>query len=209
MIGIFGGSFDPIHFGHIKLVLALIERYKFDQIRMIPCYQSPFNKPLIASVQQRWEMLNLVTDSHDKLVADSRELERQGSSYTIDTITELKREIEAEVPLVLIIGIDAFISFCKWHRYDEILTLSHIMLLQRPGYRLPDKGCEKDLFDKYITEDIKNFENMLHGKIYLTDLEKFDISSTTIRKCVSQGDQPRYLLPGNIWDYIKKSNLYK
>ena len=209
MIGIFGGSFDPIHFGHIKLVLALIERYEFDQIRMILCRQSPFNKIPEASVQQRWEMLNLITGSYEKLIADARELERKGPSYTIDTITELQQEIEADVPLVLIIGIDAFLSFCKWHRYDEILSLSHIMLLQRPGYMLPDEGCEKDLFDIHFTEEINNIKNMLNGRIYLTDLEKIDISSTTIRKCISRGDQPRYLLPGNIWNYIKRNNLYK
>ncbi len=209
MIGIFGGSFDPIHFGHIKSVLALLARFDFKQIRLIPCQQSPLKDIPQASAEQRWEMLNLITDSHERLLADNRELKRKGPSYTIDTLKELKEETNSQEPLVLIIGIDAFLEFCKWHQYKEILSLSHIVLLQRPGYTLPKYGCEKDIFDASVTEDIKDIMETLNGKIYLSDEEKIEISSTDIRKCISEGRQPRYLLPGNIWNYIRGNNLYK
>lgn len=209
MLGIFGGSFDPIHFGHIKLALALLEHFEFDQIRLIPCQQSSLKETPLASAEHRWEMLNLVTSSHEKLVTDTRELERQGTSYTIDTLIEIREETDSKTPIVLIIGVDTFNSFCEWHRYDEILSLCHIMLLQRPGYELPKHGCEKELFDNFSTRDISKFSNTLNGKIYLSDEEKIDVSSTTIRAYISDGQQPRYLLPGNIWNYIKRNNLYK
>ena len=208
MIGIFGGSFDPIHFGHIKLALALLEHYEFNQIRFIPCQQSPLKEIPHANAQQRLDMLNLVTNSNEKLIVDDRELKRQGPSYTIDTLKELREVTGSNIPLVLIVGVDAFLNFCKWHRFDEILSLSHIMLLQRPEYALPDHGCEKELFDTFITDDINNITSILNGNIYLCEEEKFEISSIAIRKGISEGEQPRYLLPGNVWSYIRRNKLY-
>ncbi len=209
MIGIFGGSFDPIHFGHIKSILALLEHYNFDHVRLIPCQQSPLKDKIYASAQQRWDMLNLVTRSNEKLIADARELKRQGPSYTIDTLREIRGEFGLQTSLVLIIGIDAFLNFCKWYKYDEILSLGHIMLLQRPGYILPNSGCENELFNEHVTDEIDHISNAANGKIYLSNEEKIEISSTIIRQCISESRQPKYMLPGTVWNYIIRNNLYK
>jgi len=209
VLGIFGGSFDPIHFGHIKSALALLERFDFEQIRFIPCQLSPHKESAHASVSHRWQMLNLVCSSHEKFIADNRELKRQAPSYTIDTLLELREEFGEQEVLVLVIGVDAFLSFCKWHRYEEILSQCHILLMQRTGYSMPGSGCEKEYYDLKSSKDFKMLSSTPCGNIYTSELEKFDISSTTIRKIISQGQQPKYLLPGNVWNYIRRNKLYK
>jgi len=209
MIGIFGGSFDPIHFGHIKLVLALLEHYEFESIRLIPCQLSPHKEKNFASAKHRFAMLKLVVDSEDKLIADDRELKRPGSSYSVDTLQELREEFGANQTLVMILGTDAFANFCDWHKYAEILSLCHIMLLPRPSYELPKEGCEKELFDACHSKDIETIRQTSNGNIYLSEEEEYDVSSTKIRQIIASGQQPRYLLPGNIWNYIRRNELYK
>ncbi len=213
MLGIFGGSFDPPHFGHIKSVLGLLESFEFDQIRLIPCHLSPHKDTVFASAEHRWQMLNLVCASHEKLIADDRELKREAPSYTIDTLLELREEYGDVESLVLIIGMDAFLDICKWHRYKEILSLCHILLLQRPGYSLTEnihnKKYEKDYFDSNNTKDIENLSSQPFGKIYVSNINEINVSSTEIRESIAKGQQPKYMLPGNIWNYIRRNKLYK
>ena len=121
----------------------------------------------------------------------------------------MRNEIDPQESLVLILGVDAFSDFCKWHRYDDILSLSHIMILQRPGYTLPERGCEKELYDSHITDQVNNIKEMPNGSIYLCNEEKIDISSTSIRQCIAESEQPKYLLPGSVWHYIRRNNMYK
>lgn len=225
MIGIFGGSFDPPHFGHIKSALELLEHFEFEQIRFIPCKLSPLKEKVFANAQHRLQMLNLVCSSQSKLIADDRELKRQGPSYTIDSLIELREEIGNHQSLVLIVGLDAYLEFCKWHRYEEILSYCHLILMQRPGYSLPENesvheseskpgskfgpGCEKEYFELNKTEDSKLLTTKPYGNIYMSELEKIDISSTLIRNTIAQGKQPKYMLPGNVWNYVRRNKLYQ
>ena len=211
MIGIFGGSFDPIHFGHIKSALALLENFEFTQIRFMPCQLSPLKGNVFANAQHRWQMLSLVCSSQAKLLVDDRELKRQEPSYTIDSVIELREEFGGSQSLVLIVGVDAYLAFCKWHRYEEILSYCHVILLHRPGYSLSESGseCEKEYYELNKTEDSKLLAMQSHGKIYMSELEKLDISSTLIREMIAQGKQPKYMLPGNVWNYVRRNELYK
>ena len=209
MLGIFGGSFDPPHFGHVKTALALLEHFEFEQIRFIPCQQSPHKNKVYASAEHRWKMLNLIVNSQERLIVDNCELKREAPSYTIDTLIELREKFGENQSLVLILGMDAYLKFCQWHRYKEILSYCHLMLLQRPGYNLPESGCEKDYLDSCRVKDIALLADTACGSIYLSNLEKIDISSTQIRKTITDGEQPRYAIPGNIWSYIKRNKLYK
>ena len=209
MLGIFGGSFDPVHLGHIKSAIALLNCYEFEEIRFIPCQQSPLKKKAFVDVQYRWEMLNLITESNDKLTVDDLEIKRPGPSYTIDTVQEIYEKNQKKNVLVLIVGLDAYLEFCAWHKYSEILSYCHVMLLQRPGYALPKYGCEKDLYDEYVTLDIEKLLRTKNGYIFLSDIEKIDISSTTIRQIIAAEEEPKFLLPGSIWSYIKRNKLYQ
>ena len=208
-MGIFGGAFDPVHFGHIRLALALLERFNFKQIRLIPCRQAPHKEAASESSKHRCHMLSLVAQSTPRLIVDDRELKRPGPTYTIDTLRELREETRATQVLVLILGIDAFLNFCRWHKYNEVLSMCHIMLLRRPGYTLAGQGCEHRLFEKHGTDRIMKFQQAPHGSIYLSDEEEIEISSSAIRQCISEGRQPQYLLPGNVWSYIRKHDLYQ
>jgi nicotinate-nucleotide adenylyltransferase len=216
MLGIFGGSFDPPHFGHIRSVLGLLENFDFEEIRLIPCELSPHKENTHASAAHRWQMLNLLCDKNERLIVDDRELTRQvvshTPSYTIDTLLELREEYGEKQAIVLIIGMDAFLNFCKWHRYEEILSLCHILLLQRSGYSLGDMQegeCEKDYFDRNSTKNIEILSKQSNGKIFSSDLEEVSVSSTLIRKVISEGQSPKFMLPGNIWNYIRRNKLYK
>ena len=209
VLGIFGGAFDPVHLGHIKLALALQERFDFEQIRFIPCRQPPHKKATFAGMEHRRHMLTLVTDSTPAFIVDDRELKRPGPSYTIDTLRELREQIGATQVLVLILGIDAFLDFCSWHEYGEILSICHIMLLRRPGYHLEGQGCEQSLYEKHGTDQIAQVRQCANGFIFLTDEEQVETSSSVIRRCISEGRQPRYLLPGNVWKYIREHDLYR
>ena len=209
MIGIFGGSFDPPHFGHIKSALRLLEHFEFEQIHFVPCQQSPHKNSTHASAQDRWQMLKLICDHRENFILNDCELNRKPPSYTIDTLIELREKFGEQQSLVLILGVDAFLKFCQWYRYEEILSYCHIILLQRSGYSLSETSCEKKYLATYMVKDIKLLENSPHGKIFLSDIDKIDISSTEIRKIIADGDQPRYTMPGNIWNYIKRNKLYK
>ena len=208
MLGIFGGTFDPVHFGHIKLVLALLEHFDFEQIRFVPCRKPPHKRAICVDAKHRLHMLNMVTHANSKLKVDDRELRRSGPSYMVDTLKELREESGAACTLVLILGIDAFLNFCTWHKYDAILSICHIMLLRRPGYRLARQGCEHELFKRYGTDKIMAVYESPGGHIFLSNEEEIEISSTGIRRCIAKGKQPRYLLPGNVWDYIRRHDLY-
>lgn len=215
MIGIFGGSFDPIHFGHIKSALTLIKHFDFEQIRFVPCQLSPLKERVFANAEHRWQMLNLVCSSQPKLIADDRELKREGRSYTIDSLIELREEFSGDQSIVLILGMDAYLEFCKWYRYEEILSHCHLLLMQRPGYSLSDPGlssesvCEKEYFELNKTNDRKLLATAPNGKIFLSELEKIDLSSTLIRETIAQGRQPKYMLPGNVWNYVRRNKLYQ
>ena len=209
MLGIFGGTFDPVHFGHIRTALGLLEHFDFEQVRFVPCQRSPFKQRVYADARHRRQMLNLVVSSNDKLIVDDRELRRLEPCYTVDTLKELREEAESYKPLVLIMGMDAYSGFCRWRDYKEILLLCNIVLLQRPGYALAEQGCEKELYERHIANDIMEISETLNGHIYLSGEKKVDVSSTAIRQAVAAGGQPRYLLPGSVWNYIREHNLYQ
>ncbi len=209
MLGVFGGTFDPVHFGHIKSALALLEHFDFEQIRFVPCQQSPVKQKVYASARHRWQMLNLVTSSNEKLVVDDRELKLPGPSYTIDTLRGLRNEIENRKTIVLIMGVDAFSGFCQWREYEAILSLCNIMLLQRPGHVLSEQGCERELYDRRATNDVTEISATLSGHIYSSNEKMIEASSTAIRRAIAAGEQPRYVLPGSVWHYICRHNLYQ
>lgn len=214
MIGIFGGSFDPPHFGHIKSALALLEYFPFDQISFVPCQLSPHKEIVHASAEHRVRMLNMICKGVSELKVDTRELNRPPPSYTIHTLNELREELGEQVPLVLILGADAYMDFCQWHQYEDILTYCHLMVLHRPGYELsileqePEYRCEKELLEQYLTDDITSLQKKPAGNIYINELDKIDISSSDIRKLIAAGEQPRYVIPGVIWNYISRNKLY-
>ena len=208
-IGILGGSFDPIHFGHIKPGLQLAEKFQLQSIRLIPCKVSPFKDDTFASAQHRWNMISIISGSSELFEADSRELERNTPSYTYETLREIASEVSSETTLFWIMGEDALLGFPGWYHAEEIMRLCHVLVMRRPGYDASDDGETSEWLKRYMCDDKDKLEQKQCGYIYITDVELFDISSTQIRDIVQAGEQPRFMLPGGVWNYIKRNNLYQ
>jgi nicotinate-nucleotide adenylyltransferase len=148
-IGILGGTFDPIHFGHLRTALELCDALNLAQVRLIPCYQPVHRKLPAASPQQRLAMVKEAIAGEPALQVDTCEIDRQGPSYTIDTLQILSKNFP-NTPLCMIMGIDALLSFSSWHRWEEILTLSHLIVAHRPQYQLPHTGIIANLLKERL-----------------------------------------------------------
>lgn len=206
-IGILGGTFDPIHFGHLRTALELHEALDLAEVRLVPCYQPVLCKLPIASPEHRLAMVKAAVMSEPALKVDDLEIVRKGPSYMVDTLKILHNN-QPHTPLCLILGIDAFLSFPCWHKWEEILTLSHLVIAHRPQYQLPHAGIVADLLKERLIHSATALHEALAGHILLHPVTSLDISSTDIRKQIEMDKNIRYLLPDNVYDYIKQHGTY-
>lgn len=206
-IGIFGGTFDPIHFGHLRTALELYQALDLGEVKLIPCYQPVHRKNPIATPEQRLEMVQVAIEDEPALTVDPCEIERRSPSYMIDTLISL-REKCPETPLCLIMGIDALLGFPSWHRFADILTLAHLVIAHRPQYQLPQTGTIADLLKERLKYQAAALHETLSGNILLHPVTALEISATDIRKQITKGLNPRYLMPDSVYQYIKKQGVY-
>lgn len=208
-IGILGGTFDPVHHGHLRLALEIYQRLALGEVRLVPLFIPPHRNPPVASPQQRAAMVRLAIDGVDGLVVDECEIKRGGISYTLDTLINL-REGLTEQPLCLIIGMDAFQQINTWHRWRELLAYAHLLVVDRPGGHDGFKQREvEELFAKYSTENYSALEERVSGSIIKMNTSLLDISSTQIRELIAQEKDPHYLLPNQVIEYIQQHKLYR
>lgn len=208
MIGVLGGTFDPVHFGHIRPALDLMKRLPLDEIRFIPCRIPPHRPPPVANAEQRWYMLTTVLHGIPGLRADDTELRRPGPSYTVDTLERLREELGEAETLCLIMGSDAFRGLPGWHRWRDILGLAHLIVVKRPGSGLPLRGEAAGVLERRRVQGPQRLAQDRSGGILVCEVSLLDISATEIRACIAAGEQPRYLLPGAVWSYIRRNGLY-
>ncbi|RDI42828.1 nicotinate-nucleotide adenylyltransferase [Aquicella lusitana] len=206
-IGILGGTFDPIHLGHLRMAIELYEALDLAKIHIIPCFQPVHRKLPVASPEQRLAMVQCAVKDEPALFADDREIRRKGLSYMIDTLMEMRSEMPG-TPLALLVGIDAFLGFPSWHRWMEILDQAHIIVAHRPNYQLPPTGLIADLISERLQHEIAFIHENQAGGILLRPITSLDISATDIRKQIAMGRNPRYLLPDNVYHYIKQHGTY-
>ncbi len=202
MIGIFGGTFDPIHFGHLRTALEVQQTLGLTEVRLIPLQNPPHRDPPIATTQQRLEMIAAAIAAEPKLQLDTREIEREGESYTVHTLRSLRDEL-GDTPICLIIGSDAFRDFPAWHKPGEILQLAHVVVMQRPGEEHPD------LYPERLTTSIEELTSNSAGHIWLQEVSQLQISATKIRELLQQGRSPRYLLPAPVLEIIEQQGIYR
>lgn len=206
-MGIFGGTFDPIHYGHLRTAFEMLQALRFDEVRFMPCGNPPHRGAPIADAQLRLKMVRVATEGQHGFVVDDRELQRDGPSYSVDTLTALRSEYPLQ-PLALIIGMDAFLSLPKWYHWRRILQLSHIVVAHRPGWRAPDVGPMGELLADRGTHRIGDLHQARSGNIYIHDVTQLEISSTEIRELVAVRRDPRFLMPDAVRDVIEESGCY-
>jgi nicotinate-nucleotide adenylyltransferase len=206
MIGIIGGTFDPIHFGHLRPALEIAEKLDLDEVRFIPSATPPDRCKPEATAKQRLDMVNLAIKGTDKFVLDGREYQREGASYTFDTLQSIRDEIGADIPLCMILGMDAFAFFTGWHEWEKILKLCHIVISSRPNY--DDSKVEAWMKD-HVVDDSAMLSKFPAGKLYFSKVIQLDISATFIRKQIKAGSSPRYLTPADVVEYMQKHSLYQ
>lgn len=207
-VGVFGGTFNPVHYGHLRSALELCERLGLDHLRLMPCGQPPHREAPLCSAEQRARMVELAVQDEPRLRCDRRELEREGPSYTILSLEELRAELGPGHSVSLVMGCDALLKINSWMRWDELLTLAHIVVIARPGWHFPETGEVADWLDRHRTADRQALARETGGRILVEQLRPLAISSTEIRELLQAGRSPRYLLPGPVLDYIESGQLY-
>ena len=206
-MGVFGGTFDPIHYGHLRTAFEVLQALRFDEVRLLPCGTPPHRGSPVAPDHLRLEMVRAATEGQRGFVVDERELSREGPSYSVDTLSALRSEYP-QSSVALIIGMDAFLELPKWHQWRELLHLAHIVVAHRPGWRAPDMGPLGELLADRGTHRIGDLHQAKSGYIYILDVTQLEISSTEIRDLVAAGRDPRFLMPDSVGDIIRASGCY-
>src|SRR5690606_651278 len=185
-MGIFGGTFDPIHFGHLRSAFEMLQALRFDEVRFMPCGSPPHRGQPVADPELRLRMVRVATEGQQGFVVDDREVQREGPSYSGGKPPAL-RSAFPRTPLALLVGMDAFLGLPKWYHWREILQLSHIVVAHRPGWRAPDIGPLGELLTDRGTHRIGDLHQARSGHIYIHDVTQLEISSTEIRELVAAG----------------------
>ena len=210
-LAILGGTFDPIHYGHLELAREVRTALGLAEVRIIPAGDPPHRAAPHAPARDRFAMAVLGVQPYAGLMADDREVHRAGPSYTVVTLQELRAE-QPSRPLAVIVGADAFLGFETWHRWREIFALAHVVLVARPGIDLAS-GLTGDLAAEWQarrTTDRGTLEMHAAGSIYQQSITPHAISASAIRAALARGDTAvvRGLLPDAVLAYIGRNHLY-
>ncbi|MEX2964468.1 nicotinate-nucleotide adenylyltransferase [Microbulbifer sp. TYP-18] len=206
-IALFGGTFDPVHFGHLRMALELRQALGFDQMRLLPCRQPHHRQSPRASVQQRRDMLTLALEKGGELQLDERELHRAGPTFTVDTLEDLRAELGTEVSISFCMGLDSLLTLPSWHRRERLLQVAHLVVVARPGWRLPEDGEVARLLREHAGTRAQIREEA-QGRLLVCEQTPLPISASQIRRLLAQRQSPRFLLPAAVLQYIEDNQLY-
>lgn len=209
MIGVLGGTFDPIHCGHLRVALDVQRALALDEVRLLPLNQAVHRPQPIASPEQRMAMIRAAIAGEPQLVVDDRELRRGGQSYTVETLESLRAELGPTRPIGLLIGADAFNAFLDWHRPMEILSLAHLIVMQRPRAEMPRNPILRDELQVRSCASVEDLRAEPAGRIWMESVTQLDISATGIRRLCQQGASLCCLTPVSVADYIRRHHLYQ
>lgn len=205
---IYGGTFDPIHHGHLRLAVELRERLGVSEVSLMPCHVPPHRDVPGASSAQRVALLELAIANEPGLTLDNRELGRNGASYTAETLRQVRAELGPEQPLTMVLGTDSFASFDRWQEWQRIPELAHIVVVRRPGPGLESGSVPARLLEERAVDRVEALYSAPCGHILELDPPLLDISATGIRERILSSRSPRYLLPDSVWHEIRRLGLY-
>lgn len=209
-IGILGGTFDPPHFGHLRPALELVETLELDHMRLIPSHIPPHRPQPVATATQRLAMLQRACGEERRFQVDDRELQRNGPSYTLDTLRAL-REQWPDRPICFCLGMDALLGLPQWYHWQELTELAHIVVSYRPGWSLKSAELDEDLREwlkPRLTRNMADLQQQHFGHVWLQEVSQLAISATDIRRRIAEGHSPRFLMPEPVWQYIQQQQLY-
>ena len=209
MIGLLGGTFDPIHFGHLRTSLEVMEALNLEAIRFLPAPRPRLRDQPILSPEQRIEMVRLAISGQPGFELDVRELNREGPTYTVDTLRQIRADIGGSKALVLIMGSDAFARLTQWYEWEKLIELSHIAVMMRPDAHLNAGDLPSGWLNEHLTEISGDLSQMPAGRVMTVSVTQLAISATDIRQRLRQGKSIRYLLPEPVLAYIEQHGLYR
>jgi len=213
LVGILGGTFDPIHYGHLRIAEEIVETVGLQKMYFVPAGMPRLRHIPVASPKHRVEIVRLAIQKNPAFVLDDREIYRDGVSYSIDSVCEFKQEFGEEVRLCLVLGVDAFIKLSEWNNWKELFNLCHFIISTRPGYVLTSinellpKELREECSQRWVssTESLKEDSS---GLIFIASTTMLDISATSIRAHIAVGRSVRYLVPDIAMNYISANKLY-
>jgi nicotinate-nucleotide adenylyltransferase len=207
-IAILGGTFDPIHNGHLRLAVQMRDHLGLERMLLVPSARPPHRRVPGATPGQRAKWIRVATAGEPGLDLDDRELIRPGLSYTVDTLQSLRTDMP-DTPLCLVMGNDVLAQIDSWHRWEELLDFAHIVTVLRPGFEdtLPDAVAA--WVAQHHSRELDDLSTSLAGKIYHADLPLLDISGTRIRNFIANQHSPRYLLPEDVLRDINDLGIYR
>lgn len=209
-IGILGGTFDPIHYGHLRLAQEVAQALPLHEVRFVPAGVPPLRAPPRTAIEHRVAMVRLAIADNPLFTLDERETRRSGPSYTFDTLCALRAELGTGVSLVLIMGADAFLGLHRWYRWRDIFELAHIAVAHRPGVLLgeiKEATLAQELASRTVQE-VQALAGSAAGSIAVVPIPLLDISATAIRAAIAAGRSVRYLLPDEVAAYINRQGLF-
>ena len=210
-LGLLGGTFDPIHFGHLRLAEECADSLRLNEIRLIPAAKPWQRSGLISAIEHRLEMVRLGVENNPRLVVDAREAERNGPTYTVDTLGSLRAEMGQARPLVMIVGSDQFLNLPTWSRWQKLFELAHIAVARRANESF-DLGELPAALAAMVANRLTNDRSALTepaGRVFSIEMTPLKISSSQIRTLMRTRQSPRYLLPASVYEYIVRHGLYQ
>ena len=206
-LAIMGGAFDPVHIGHLRAAVELSELLELSELRFVPSANPPHRDPHIASGEQRVAMLEAAIADLPWCKVDQRELHREGPSWSVATMQELRAEYPGR-SISMILGMDAFLGLPNWHRWTELLDLAHIVVAYRPGHQPPEQGTLGELLYRVGTDRVADLHKAHCGRILVREVTQLEISSSQIRDFLTRGMDIRYLVPDAVASLLADTDLY-
>lgn len=207
-IGILGGTFDPVHHGHLRLALEVYHCCALAEVRLIPLHTPAHRLTPGTSPEQRLQMLRLAVDGLKGLLVDERELQRADVSFTVETLRSVREDVGRQA-LCLIMGMDTFQTLHTWYEWTSLLDYAHIIVARRPGAEIMTEHADvAELYNRNLTMELSDLHTRQAGKIFNVNVAELDISSTRIRELISTKQDVHFLLPENVISYIEQEDLY-
>ncbi|HWP94641.1 MAG TPA: nicotinate-nucleotide adenylyltransferase [Gammaproteobacteria bacterium] len=208
VIGVFGGTFDPIHLGHLRCALEVVESLSLDEMRFIPAGRPPHRHAPAADAALRRAMVAAAIAGEPRFLLDDRELRRGGPSYMTDTLASLREEFPHEA-LCLVLGLDAFTGLPAWHRWETLFEQAHIVVMRRPGAQAEFATPLARHVQARREESVAGLRTRKAGKIFFQDVSQLGISASDIRARLARGASVRYLVPDAVFEILCANDCYR